>query len=180
MPGRRGRRRASSAGAIPSIPVTTITTVQKLPIPVGGRVIALVAQYGPSMRRLAIFGLSAVVLVVLPAGGAGAATPTTTFAAAGRQALETLLHTWYGGNGTWRECDQAGCPEATGDWGVDSLTYALYLRWETAADSSIPPVMSALTAAASELSGPLPASLHAAAGATCRSGTRSLPFASTR
>ena len=126
----------------------------------GGRGgVALVAQYGPSMRRLAIFGLSAAVLVVLLAGGAGAATPTaTTFAAAGRQALETLLHSWYGGDGRWRECDQAGCPVATGDWGVDSLTYALYLRWETAADSSIPPVMSALTAAASELSGPLPAS----------------------
>jgi hypothetical protein len=107
------------------------------------------------MRRLAILGLSAAVLVAVPAGGAGVATPSaTTFAAAGRQALETLLHTWYGGNGKWRECDQAGCPEATGDWGVDSLTFALYLRWETASDSSIPPVMSALAAASPIYPGP--------------------------
>jgi hypothetical protein len=99
------------------------------------------------MRRIVILGLSSASLAMLPPGGAGAAAPVTTFAAAGRQALATLLHTWYGGNGSWRECDQAGCPEGTGDWGVDSLTYALYLRWATSADASIPPVMSALTAA---------------------------------
>ena len=79
---------------------------------------------------------------------------TITFAAAGREALESLLHTWYGDDGMWRECDQAGCPEGTGDWGVDSLTYSLYLRWATAADPSIPAVMSALTTAGPSYPGP--------------------------
>src|SRR5579862_1658099 len=109
------------------------------------------------MRRIAILVLLAAVLLVLPAAGATAAAPAPgplTFSAAGRQALATLLHTWYGGNGSWRECDTAGCPEGTGDWGVDSLTYALYLRWATAADPSIPPVMSALTAAGPRYPGP--------------------------
>ena len=40
------------------------------------------------------------------------------------------------------------CSATKQDWGADSLTYALYLRWQTAHDASIPPVMAALTAAA--------------------------------
>ncbi len=107
------------------------------------------------MRRIAVLVLSAAALSVLPAGSAASTLSSRpTFGGAGMEALGTLLHVWYGGNGTWRECDTAGCPEGTGDWGVDSLTYALYLRWATAADASIPPVMSALTTAGPSYPGP--------------------------
>ena len=35
------------------------------------------------------------------------------------------------------------------DWGADSLTYALWLRWQAAGDASIPPLMAELTASSS-------------------------------
>jgi len=90
--------------------------------------------------------LAAVAVASFPAAGAGGGG--TTFAAAGSAALQTLLGTYYGGDGTWSECNAAGCPHSNSDWGVDSLTYVLWLRWQLAHDGSIPPVMSALAAAA--------------------------------
>jgi hypothetical protein len=68
----------------------------------------------------------AVASMLVP--GAAGRPPTETFAAAGARATETLLGVYYAGNGRWRECDAAGCPTGTGDWGVDSLTYTLALR----------------------------------------------------
>jgi hypothetical protein len=58
----------------------------------------------------ALLGLTACAL----AGSVAAATPpqppaTTTFGAAGRQALATLLNVYYAGNGSWNECNRPGC-----------------------------------------------------------------------
>ncbi len=96
-----------------------------------------------------------VAVAVLAAAAARASAPApTTYAALGRQALATLLDVYYHGDGFWKECNAADCPASNTDWGVDSLTYALALRWQTAHDSSIPPVMSALTGAAPRYPGP--------------------------
>ena len=75
------------------------------------------------------------------------AAPYPTFQEAGRQAVATLLHVYYAGHGYWRECDRPSCPRANGDWGVDSATYALFLRWKTAHDPAIARVAAELLAA---------------------------------
>jgi hypothetical protein len=90
--------------------------------------------------------LAAVLVTALGAQAGAAASPRTTFAASGNQALSTLLSVWYTGNGQWNECDRPGCDQTASDWGADSLTYALALRWQLSKDSSIPPVMAALAA----------------------------------
>ncbi len=90
-------------------------------------------------------GLLAVLAVpASPARGQPTGKPLTTFAAAGNRAVATLLHDYYGGNGLWNVCDVQDCGQANTDWGVDSLTYALYLRWSTARDPSVIPAMTAL------------------------------------
>jgi N-acylglucosamine 2-epimerase (GlcNAc 2-epimerase) len=97
---------------------------------------------------------AAVLAAVLAAPAAGAPTLPVTFASAGRAALSTLLTTWYTGSGTWNECDTPGCGKEDTDWGADSLTYALWLRWSTAGDASIPPVLAALGSNAPAYPGP--------------------------
>ena len=100
----------------------------------------------------------AAALASIAVAAPAAAPPQTTFAAAGEAATATLLSVDYAGDGLWRACDDAGCPAGNQDWGADSLTYALYLRWSLARDGTIPPVMAALasTAAAYPPSCPLP------------------------
>jgi hypothetical protein len=68
----------------------------------------------------------------------------TTFAAAGDRALETLVTVYYDGSGLWNECNRPGCNRTASDWGADSLTYALAMRFQIAGDPSIPPVLAAL------------------------------------
>jgi hypothetical protein len=101
--------------------------------------------------------LIACVLAAL-AVAAPPESPRPTFAAAGRAATATLLSVYYAGGGLWRACDDPACPTGNQDWGADSLTYALYLRWSLAHDGTIPPVMSALasTAPSYPASCPLP------------------------
>ncbi len=70
--------------------------------------------------------------------------PAETFQSAGRDALQTLLSTWYTGNGAWNECDRSGCAQTDTDWGADSLTYALWLGWSTSGDVTLAPAMDAL------------------------------------
>ena len=98
--------------------------------------------------RLRLVSVAAAVALVLAPGAHEAAPPGETFAAAGKAATATLLHVFYAGNGMWRACDAAYCPQGNQDWGVDSLTYALWLGWETAHDSAILPVMHQLLATA--------------------------------
>src|SRR5438270_10889426 len=84
-----------------------------------------------------------LVVVVAAATPAAASPGSTTFASARAAAVATLLRV-YGSGGSWRLCDRPGCPAATTDWGVDSLTYALYLDWQTTRDPRVPRAMSAL------------------------------------
>jgi len=88
-------------------------------------------------------GKAAVLLAVLVLGGSPA-----TFGDAGDQATATILHVFYAGGGMWRGCDLPDCGQSNVDWGVDSLTYALWLRWQTAHDPAVPPVMRELLATA--------------------------------
>ncbi len=74
--------------------------------------------------------------------------PATTFGAASDQALQTLVSVFYD-DGAWRLCVPRPCGilSVSGfDWGADSLTAALWLRWSYSHDASIVPLMQALDA----------------------------------
>jgi hypothetical protein len=73
----------------------------------------------------------AFVALVASAASLSVSAPSrpVTFAAAGRDAESTLLEVLYRGNGLWRACTAADCPTGNRDWGYDSLSYALALRF---------------------------------------------------
>jgi hypothetical protein len=73
--------------------------------------------------------------------------PATTFAEYGNQAETALLRDMYAGDGLWFACD-GGCGKGNRDWGNDSLTYTLYLRWSVTHDPSLVPIFKALTSTA--------------------------------
>jgi hypothetical protein len=79
------------------------------------------------------------------------------------QAVATLVNVFYAGNGSWRTCTDPSCKTANTDWGVDSLTYTLFLRSESATDPSTAATMSALAAGAPSY----PAPCHGLAGIAC-------------
>jgi len=97
------------------------------------------------MRRRVLVGI-AVAAGGLLAGTAGGATRETapTFADAGRQATATLLGTWYAAPGRWRRCTASDCATGNADWGDDSLTYALALRYAATRDARLLPPLRAL------------------------------------
>jgi hypothetical protein len=68
--------------------------------------------------------------------------------------MSTVLHVFYVGGGMWRTCDAPDCGQSNSDWGADSLTYALWLRWQTTRDPAVPPVMRELLATAPSYPGP--------------------------
>jgi len=109
-------------------------------------------------RECGLLALLAASMVVAAGWGWGGSRPRdavtpTTFAQAGDQAVKTLLDVFYAGGGLWNECDR-GCGQRNSDWGVDSLTYALYLRWLTTHDPSITATMKALLATAPDYPAP--------------------------
>jgi len=63
--------------------------------------------------------------------------PAATFAMTGKDALTTLLSVYYAGNGYWRLCNETDCARSDSDWGADSATDALYLRWTIAHDPGL-------------------------------------------
>ncbi len=95
------------------------------------------------MRRAAAL---AVLVAALSAPGGSAPASAPTFADAGGAALATLLSVYSAGGGLWNECDLPVCAKTDSDWGSDSLTYALWLGWQTSADAHIPPLMAELAA----------------------------------
>ncbi len=98
-----------------------------------------------------------LVLVGALLPGRAAAAPLlrpSTFAQAGDQALATILDVFYAGNGLWRLCDEPSCSATNQDWGADSLTYTLYLRWQATHERRLVPVMRALLATAPAYPGP--------------------------
>jgi hypothetical protein len=97
--------------------------------------------------RLCALMLAAVWLCAF----APARTPQArlaAFAQTSAQAVRTLLNVFYAGDGRWRECNHAACAQTTGDWGADSATFVLYLRWATTRDSRVAAVMTQVLAAA--------------------------------
>lgn len=65
-----------------------------------------------------------------------------TYRAYAASAQETLLTQFYH-DGGWRLCPKT-CPSRNWDWGADSLTYTLYLRWKTTHDESLVTKLAAL------------------------------------
>jgi len=78
-----------------------------------------------------------------------------SFAALGDQALADLERVFYASSPAgWRKCvPDLGCGTGDVDWGVDSLTYALSMRWSITGDATLLPLLAALNAA-----GPSPGS----------------------
>ncbi len=68
------------------------------------------------------------------------------FAGLGSSAANVLEHRYYAGAGNWNMCLPAICDQRNYDWGSDSLTYALYFRWELTHDRAAVPIMMALAA----------------------------------
>jgi hypothetical protein len=67
-----------------------------------------------------------------------------TFADAARSSLATLLHRFYAGKGLWHTCLPDRCATENRDWGADSLTYAIWLRWAADRDRTVRPILRAL------------------------------------
>jgi hypothetical protein len=73
--------------------------------------------------------------------------PPPTYRQLGDAEVQTIERTWYAGDGAWHLCANDGAcarSRADVDWGADSLTYALWLRWFTRHDTSAAPIMAAL------------------------------------
>jgi hypothetical protein len=67
-----------------------------------------------------------------------------TYATLAGDAVAAMLRGYYAGDGLWRDCPEARCWVHNSDWGVDSLTNTLYLRWQTTHDATLPPIVAAL------------------------------------
>ena len=100
----------------------------------------------PSVFRTCAFALGLLFLVA-PAVQAASPNEALTFASAGAQATSTLLGVFYA-DGRWRKCNDPSCRTATSDWGVDSATNALYLRWTATRDPQIRTAMEQIAAQA--------------------------------
>ena len=101
----------------------------------------------PALRRISAFAALAFA-VACGAGSPGAADagPQITYAAAADEAAKTLQDAVYTGQGFWNACFPDKCYSDNFDWGADSNTDALYLRWQQKPDPAIVPWMSALNA----------------------------------
>lgn len=96
------------------------------------------------MRLLA---LSAIIFLI-------AAAAPQTFSQESDRAAKTLTQVFYAGNGLWRDCNLPRCHTENQDWGVDSATYTLYLRWKITHDPAIVALASSLIRTATEYPAP--------------------------
>jgi len=86
--------------------------------------------------------VAAAALLALVATGSGRAgnrrearlARDASFTTAAQRAEATLLRVYYAGGGLWRKCNTPTCPTVNRDWGVDSLTYTLALRFRATRD----------------------------------------------
>ena len=77
-----------------------------------------------------------------------------SFTRVGNDAVAALVGTLYDGNGLWHDCPSAICATRNQDWGSDSLTNTLYVRWETTHDSAVRPLLAALARTARRYESP--------------------------
>ena len=70
---------------------------------------------------------------------------TGDYAARATRSIRLLEHTFYNGTGLWHMCVPVACFTKNRDWGADSLTYVLYLRWILTRDPTVPPIMRSLS-----------------------------------
>jgi len=97
-----------------------------------------------------------------PTASPATAAPALSYRELAEASVDTLLHGFYH-NAGWRPCPLPDCRAVNRDWGVDSLTYTLYLRWQTTHDAALVPYMRALASTA-----PLyPAPCHGIGGLLC-------------
>lgn len=104
-------------------------------------------------RAIAIFLVAATLVFLSPRATSADAL---TFARAGDDAVATLLDVYYAGQGHWRLCDNSACPRSNGDWGADSATNILYLRWSLTRDPKIRSVVAEVAAAGPQYPPPCP------------------------
>ncbi len=103
--------------------------------------------------RLAVI-LAAVIAVAAWSGGQADQVPWRFTASRGdytqraTTSIRLLEHAFYNGSGLWHMCVPVVCNTKNRDWGADSLTYVLYLRWLLTSDRSVPPLMRTLAATA--------------------------------
>ncbi|GGA46963.1 glycoside hydrolase family 76 protein [Dyella nitratireducens] len=105
------------------------------------------------MTRLILGCMALLAVVAVP----------VSFNRAGSDAVDTMVRVFYTGDGKWRECPAADCHASNQDWGVDSMTYTLWLHWKTTGDPKIAPLMRALEQTAPSYPAPC------TEGATCSS-----------
>jgi hypothetical protein len=105
--------------------------------------------------RVCAVVVAAVLFCFFPLPIAAQPEPTT-FSLAGDQASSTLFHVLYTGSGLWRQCNAPACAQANSDWGTDSATDALYLRWTATHDPTIRTVMARLVETAQRYPQPCP------------------------
>ena len=106
--------------------------------------------------RLAIVACAAVAIACASLGvtRAGIVERTTlaaappTYAKLADDAVAAMIDKFYAGDGLWRDCPEARCWVHNSDWGSDALTNTLYLRWKTANDERVLPIVAALARSA--------------------------------
>lgn len=98
----------------------------------------------PAQSTIAQAGLQGVA-------AAQRGVPLPTFMNLGDAAVQTLEKQFYTGSGSWNLCiNGGGCGATDQDWGADSLIYSLWLHWTTTHGGSVPPIMRAVTANATQ------------------------------
>lgn len=109
------------------------------------------ARGGPRVCCYFAAFLIAVSALTVSAGGASPrSSPLVSrpysYTAYADAALRTMMTSFYNDAG-WRLCPKT-CRSVNRDWGADSLTYALYLRWTTTHDPSLVPTFAQLAGTA--------------------------------
>jgi hypothetical protein len=100
----------------------------------------------------ATFALAAAVLAGCDEAGSvvpRSLPPPGSYGDFGAQAIATLQASFYS-SGQWSACDGDGCGFGNEDWGDDSLTYTLFLRWRATEDPTLEPMFVALTGTATD------------------------------
>jgi hypothetical protein len=78
--------------------------------------------------------------------------PATTFDDYGAQVALALEQDLWAGGGHWHDCE-GGCGRSNRDWGNDSLTFVLFMRWSATHDSSLVPMFQELEHSATDYVG---------------------------